>query len=418
MNRVKFIHSADIHLGTPFGTAATIPDAVAKTLRDGPRKALEVIVETAIAEAVDFILIAGDIFDGPTINLRDLRFFTRQLEVLNEYNIPCCAICGNHDPLEIWPRHWHFPDNFFLFGPQIEHHTIHKNNEPQAEIIGFSYPGKEVKNKSLRGYKRQSAELPAIGMLHTAIAPSPNSYVPCSLADLLECDLDFWALGHVHQRRDERPAGPIIGWSGAPQKLNPNETGGGGFYLVESSGDGIFDRRFVPADSVRFAEMQIDVSDCPEIEQLPEYITNKIQAAVSEEVPVIARAIASGRCTFSREVRKGRRLEEIVDTVREDLAAAEPCIHLDVLDLRLRGDYELEQLAGDNSLPGDIAAALKSISRSPEEFAETAIPCLDPLFFKWKNRKLLDVPDASELAELASEAGKLLLDRLLEDSDA
>jgi DNA repair exonuclease SbcCD nuclease subunit len=418
MNQIKFIHSADIHLGTPFGTAATMPGAISNILREGPRKALETIIETAVSEAVDFVLIAGDIFDGPTINLRDLRFFTRQLEVLKEYNIPCCAICGNHDPLEIWPRHWHFPDNFFLFGPQIEHHTIHKNNEPLVDIIGFSYPGKEIKNKSLRGYKRQDAELPAIGMLHTAIAPPPNSYVPCSVDDLLECDLDFWALGHVHQRRDERSAGPIISWSGAPQKLNPNETGGGGFYLVESSGDGIFDRHFVPADSVRFAEMQLDVSDCPEIEQLPEYITNKIQAAVSEEVPVIVRAIASGRCSFSSEVRKGRRLEEIVDTVREDLAATEPCIHLDVLDLRLRGDYELEQLAGENSLPGDIAAALKSISLSPDEFAETANPCLDPLFFKWKNRKLLDAPDASELAELASEAGKLLLDRLLEDFDA
>jgi Calcineurin-like phosphoesterase len=418
MRQIKFIHCADMHLGTPFGTAAEMPLPIAELLRSAPRLALTKIVDTAIEHSVDFVLIAGDIFDGPVINLRDLRFLTSELARLDQADIPCCAICGNHDPLAIWPRDWPFPEKFHLFGSETDCFAIMQDREHIADIIGFSYPEKELKKRSLRGFKQQSTAVPTIGMLHTAMAPTPDRYMPCSTEDLLGCDLAYWALGHVHQRRDERTGEPFIGWSGAPQKLNPNETGSGGFYLVKMDANGRFERDFIIADSVRFAEIKLDASSCPELELLPQYIADEIRnAVINEGVPMIVRAVVTGRCNYSSELRCGGRFEEIVEVAREELAMAEPCIHLDVLELKIHGTYDLDKLINESSLSGDIAAAVRSAENNPATFAEDVKSGIEPLFYRWKNKRLLEPPTDAELTSLASDAAEMLLDRLLEESD-
>lgn len=415
MQAIKFIHCADIHLGTPFGTAAAMPYAAFRLLREAPEKALTMIVDTAIEESVDFVLIAGDIFDGPVINLRDLRFFTLQLTRLQKHGIECCAICGNHDPLNIWPAKWDFPDNFFLFGPEITVRRIEKNGMPLADIAGFSYLTKEVRNKSFKGYRIKN-DLPAIGMLHTAMVSGRDSYVPCSKDDLLECGLDYWALGHVHQGRVPNEDNPVIAWSGAPQKLNPNETGPGGFFVVEMDETGHFGRRFIVSDTVRFGAVTVDASSCPTIENLPDCIIAAIRdAAEAEGANIIYRITVEGRCDFAAELRRGTKAEQVVEAVRDILKAESPFIHPDIIDFRLCGCYDMGRMAGDGSLPGDIAAAALDAEKRPDLFAAEVQADLDPLFSRWKNRRLLDPPVDSELSSLSAEAAQLLLDRLLEE---
>ena len=63
-------------------------------------------------------------------------------------------------------------------------------------------------------------------MLHTSVDGSPahSLYAPCRLADLHGAGFDYWALGHVHQRFEERGRAAIV-MPGNPQGRDINEAG-------------------------------------------------------------------------------------------------------------------------------------------------------------------------------------------------
>ena len=63
-------------------------------------------------------------------------------------------------------------------------------------------------------------------MLHTSLGGSPahGLYAPCGLADLHGAGFDYWALGHIHQRFEERGRAAIV-MPGNPQGRDINEGG-------------------------------------------------------------------------------------------------------------------------------------------------------------------------------------------------
>ena len=61
---MKFIHTADIHLDSPLSDLAAYKNAPADLLRTVTRDAFTRLVDVAIEESVDFMVIAGDLYDG------------------------------------------------------------------------------------------------------------------------------------------------------------------------------------------------------------------------------------------------------------------------------------------------------------------------------------------------------------------
>ncbi len=89
---IKFIHTADVHLG--------------KTYRNSPGEAeryedfftcLSGIVKDSLDEKVDFVLICGDLFHEGQILPRTFAKTIEVLQPLKDADIPCIAIEGNHD---------------------------------------------------------------------------------------------------------------------------------------------------------------------------------------------------------------------------------------------------------------------------------------------------------------------------------
>jgi len=89
---VRFIHTADIHLGKTYrnspGEAARYADFF---------RCLADIVEEAVREQVDFVLVAGDLFHVGQILPRTFARTIEALQPLKDAGIPCIAIEGNHD---------------------------------------------------------------------------------------------------------------------------------------------------------------------------------------------------------------------------------------------------------------------------------------------------------------------------------
>jgi len=93
----KFIHAADIHLDSPLrGLSGQEGNAIAR-VRTANREALDTPVGLAIEEKVDFLVIAGDLYDGDWRDYKTGLFFAAQMGRLNKEGIPVYLLHGKHD---------------------------------------------------------------------------------------------------------------------------------------------------------------------------------------------------------------------------------------------------------------------------------------------------------------------------------
>ena len=64
MTNFSFIHAADMHLASPLLGLSAYEGAPVELLRNAPRAAFSNLIDEAIGERVDFMVIAGDLYDG------------------------------------------------------------------------------------------------------------------------------------------------------------------------------------------------------------------------------------------------------------------------------------------------------------------------------------------------------------------
>ena len=228
---MKFIHAADIHLDSPLVGLERYDGAPVEELRGATRKAFENLIRLAIDEAVDFVLLVGDIYDG---NWRDYNtglYFIRQMGELNRHGIRVFLVSGNHDAANRMSRELKLPDNVRRFSDKKPETVIDENLS--VAIHGQSYRTAELKDNLAAGFPGSVPGCFNIGLLHTGVTGRPGhaNYAPCSLGNLTAHNYDYWALGHIHQREDMH-RDPWVIMPGNIQGRHIRETGDKGCTLI------------------------------------------------------------------------------------------------------------------------------------------------------------------------------------------
>ena len=82
------------------------------------------VVDAAIKEKVDFVILAGDLFEKRSIDALTLNQAMRGLERLRDANIPCIAVEGNHEHAYYgetlgWMRFLAVRDLMVLLDPEV-----------------------------------------------------------------------------------------------------------------------------------------------------------------------------------------------------------------------------------------------------------------------------------------------------------
>ncbi|MGV3651220.1 MAG: metallophosphoesterase family protein, partial [Devosia sp.] len=95
----RFIHTADLHLDSPLRSLALRNAELAELVGDATRQALVRIIDLALEEQVDALVIAGDLYDGEQTSMKTARFLATQMQRLHEAGIATFIIRGNHDAL-------------------------------------------------------------------------------------------------------------------------------------------------------------------------------------------------------------------------------------------------------------------------------------------------------------------------------
>src|ERR1700741_969789 len=82
MESLRFIHTADLHLDSPFRGLAETSPGLRDTLQSATLGALDRVIDHTINSKADFLIIAGDLYDSKDRSLRALVAFRRQMERL------------------------------------------------------------------------------------------------------------------------------------------------------------------------------------------------------------------------------------------------------------------------------------------------------------------------------------------------
>src|SRR3954452_13586642 len=114
---ITFIHAADIHLDSPLRGLERYEHAPVERIRGATRRAFERLIQLAVDRRVDFLLIAGDLYDGDWRDYNTGLYLAGQLNRLREANIPVIMIAGNHDAANKMTRALRLPDNVRVLSP-------------------------------------------------------------------------------------------------------------------------------------------------------------------------------------------------------------------------------------------------------------------------------------------------------------
>ena len=256
---MRFIHAADIHLDSPLKGLAAYPDAPAHLLRSATRDAFDNLITEAVTEQVDFMVIAGDLYDGSWKDFNTGIHFAGQMGRLHAAGIPVYLLLGNHDAESEMTRKLVLPPNVHLF-PSTKAATF-EIPALRVALHGRSFREAATTDNLAVHYPDPMAGWLNIGVLHTALEGNNAhaNYAPCSVAELQARGYQYWALGHVHEHRVWQGA-TTIAFPGNLQGRHIRETGPRGALMVTATGTEIDTVERLIVDVLRWHALQVDVS--------------------------------------------------------------------------------------------------------------------------------------------------------------
>ena len=315
MSYFSFLHAADIHIDSPFVGLGKLNPNLAEMLSGASRRAFSKIVDLAIERGVDFLLLAGDLFDTEVQSVSSQWFVSRELRRLDQAGVKTFMVCGNHDPMSDWSEFVSLPDSVYRFSSErVETVEVKRDGKLIATVSGRSFPDQSVSENFAEGFTVPSASPYPIALLHCNVGGvgDHHDYAPCSLGDLTGSNFAYWALGHIHKRQILSTE-PYVVYPGIPQGRHIGEVGSQGCYFVEVSEGGESSLSFEPIGEVEFVLRELDCSELQDIAALEERMDELRDAESSFGNSRVVRVILSNISDeLSRVVRERGFYEEFL----------------------------------------------------------------------------------------------------------
>ncbi len=429
MEKVKFIHASDLHLGAPLKVDAGDDRRLREFVDHGTYRACEQIVDRAIAEAVDFVLLSGDIYDRESRSVRANRFLIEQFERLRAEDIYAYLIYGNHDPMDRGHEFFEFPSNVVRFSAaEVEELVVKKEGEEVARILGQSYGSRHESQPLFENFTPSEPSLPCLALLHTSLERDSNRYVPCSPTDLREMkQIDYWALGHRHFL-EVFDGEPLIAYPGVSQGLTPLETGVAGCLLVEVEGNKSPRLTFLPTGRVIWLQKTINLGETEEplqnIGDLQDLLAGETEKIIAQEFEELLheRAVSEGisykngdfepagyavrwqlrgRCELHQQLQeqKAELREEIGAYLQREYAGGSPFVLPESIEINTaRHLPEIDELIEEDEVYAELEEIVSQLLENEEAHCELADVCGS----RWKYTKEAEDLSADQF-QLSSE---------------
>lgn len=409
----RFIHTADLHLDSPLRGLAARDGAGAETLLGASRRAFEALIDLAITEAIDFVVISGDIYDRDWKDYQTGLFFRRCMSRLNTVGIPVYLISGNHDAASVITKKLTLPENVHVFSSSNPE-SIQPESWPVA-IHGMSFPNREVAENLVPRYPDPVSGKFNLGLLHTSLIgyEGHDPYAPCTVADLIGKSYDYWALGHIHQPQVVQED-PWIVYPGNLQGRHIRECGARGCRLVTVDNSlTVSDCTWHSLDVARWAELSVDLGGVDSIESALPCLRSAMGEAIeqAEDRLLALRIVLTGVTPLHGALcSRSDRIVAEVQSIAEDFG--DGVLWIERVKLATRPAISLEELAERDALTKVVVEATLGgggEAALPPEVSEMMV-ALPPEV----REELALALSGSAVTTIYDDARSLILDRLVE----
>lgn len=413
----KFLHAADIHLDSSLHGLERYEGAPVDEIRSATRRAFDNLIDLAIGEGVEFVLLAGDLYDGDWKDYNTGLYFIERMGQLREAGIRVFMVAGNHDAASQITKHLRLPDNVTMFATRKPERVV--LDELGVAIHGQGFATRAVTEDLSLNYPQGDPQLFNIGLLHTCLdgKPGHEPYAPCSIDGLRSKGYQYWALGHVH-RREEVSRDPWIVFPGNTQGRHIRETGPKGCTLATVDDGAIKELEHRDLDVMRWALCAIDVEGSETVDDIYEQVRGALQESLSSAGgrPVAVRLELQGPCAAHSKLHADREhwtqeyralatglggagiwLEKVSIKTRAPVAAEEVLARDDALSGLLRG---IQHMQIDDPAFDQLTADLEALRQKLPPEVLSGADAYDPM-------------NPQQLQLMLDDIKELLINRLL-----
>mgnify|MGYP003465954320 FL=1 len=412
---MRFIHASDLHIDSPLRGLDRYDGAPVERLRSATRSALERLVDRALSERVDFLLLAGDIYDRDWQDFHTGLFFRGQMVRLERAGIRCFIVQGNHDAQGVISRQLTLPSNVTVFSSRAAQ-TI-RLDDLSVAIHGRSFPEREVNEDLVPSYPPPVPGFFNIGLLHTSLTgrAGHDTYAPTDLPTLVAKGYDYWALGHVHAREvlNERPR---IVFCGNLQGRHAKETGVKGCELVTVEA-GRIEAEFIALDVVRWSQLSVPLDGVDRLESLNEAFARALEpvlAGTTDRLHAVRVTLTGSTELHRLEAAQPGTLAAAMHAAAQDIGTVE--IWIEQVRLDLSTPLDRARAAQRQDAVGELVRLVDTIAGNDQELMRRAQVELGDLLGAMPAEVTAgDVPrldDPAELRSLLMDAEATVLARL------
>ncbi|MGZ5244833.1 MAG: metallophosphoesterase family protein [Bacteroidia bacterium] len=352
---IKILHTADNHLCKKFNSRG-YSDEIREALVEERFNCLERTVQLANDKAVDFLVIAGDLFDHTQVPQKDIK---RTAQILNNFSGRNVVVLpGNHDFYEsgsdkLWYKFSEYMnDDLLLLLSDCKPVAIEMNDKNV-----YFYPGpcnsKTSPNNAIGWVKdtEKSTEDLHIGIAHGSVKGySPDmkhEYFLMTEEELRASGADFWLLGHIHVKYPAaaQTANPTFFYSSTPTPDGFDHKYEGFVWLLEIDEDKNIKMESFRTGEYRFYTLEEAVNSTKDIYALREKLLG------TERQKALVKLKLNGRVTEEDK----SELDKAMDDIRTQLAYVE----LDDAEVKLHitKDY-IDRSFTPSSLPHRLLSHL------------------------------------------------------------
>jgi DNA repair protein SbcD/Mre11 len=329
---IRFIHTADIHIGMKFNSAS-FGGQLSSLRRREIKETFYKIVGRAGEESADLLLIAGDLFENEYVTAGEIKEIISAFAKIKKTKV--VIIAGNHDPLVSGSKYdlFDFGENVYVIKDLIKRLEFEDIN---TDIYATSWAQQYYDESVPLAHVIKDRSRINILLAHGDAYLKRSRYMPFSRDALREKGFDYIALGHIHKQdfMEKNMAYP-----GSPEPLDFSETG------IHGCISGVIDKGRLSVDFIPFSKREFRIVDIGiNTEMTYRDIAEKIKEAGNGKD--LFRIVLSG--TYNRDIDLDE--GELLDAVRGDFFFAE-IINNAVMDLDIDKIYQDNR---DNVIGGFI----------------------------------------------------------------
>ena len=226
---IRILHTGDIHLDSPF---SRLDVKRAEIRKNELRATFVTMMNWAKKNAIDIILIAGDLFDSEYVTRETIGIIVREAK---NSSAEIFIAAGNHDPVtdtSVYAKEGIFPENVHIFkSDSLERIPLDRLG---VDVYGYSFMSRSLYDNPAKGASVADPSRFNILVGHADTRAADSPYCPINEDIIRSFGADYTAIAHIHNAPEPKKTGDSVwAYCGCLEGRDFGECGPKGAILIE-----------------------------------------------------------------------------------------------------------------------------------------------------------------------------------------